>query len=208
MITNSEDKADGSKNKRKEKKFKPPKKISEKYLYNAGLAYLQRFPASTNHFRSVMMRRIDKSCRFHKEQNREDCIVLLDKTAQKFQELGLLDDVAYLKGMVTSLRRRGLAARNIEMRLIQKGLDKDSIQHALKAHDSEEFDSDENGDVSSALIFIRKKKLGPYDIAERRTPEKTLAAIARAGYSYDIAKKVLDMDEQEREERLMRLSSL
>ena len=208
MLTSYEDKADAPKNKAKEKKFKPPKKITEKYLYNSGLAYLQRYPASTNHFKFIMMRKINKSCRHHTEQDMEECKKLLDSTAVKFQELGLLDDTAYLKGMVTSLRRRGLAARQIEMKLQQKGLAKDLIQQALKTHDIDEYESNENGDLYSALIFIRKKRLGPYDTTQRRTPEQTLAVMARAGYSYDVAKKTLEMGEDEREEKLMRLSSL
>jgi regulatory protein len=210
MITSFEDKEDRPKNKGKkgEKKFKPPKKITEKYLYNAGLAYLQRFPASSSHFKSIMMRRVNKSCRHHVDQNMEDCVTLLDKTIVKFQELGLLDDTAYLKGMVTSLRRRGLAAFQIEMKLKQKGLDSSAIKNTLNDFDTDEFDSNENGDIYAALIFIRKKRLGPYDLTARYTPEKSLAAMARAGYSYDIAKKVLEMDDSEREEKLMRLSSL
>ena len=210
MITSTEDKEDKPKNKGKngEKKFKPPKKITEKYLYNAGLAYLQRFPASSNHFKTVMMRRINKSCRYHTEQNMEDCVALLDKTVEKFQELALLDDTAYLKGMVTSLRRRGLPAFQIEMKLKQKGLDSNAIQNALRDFDTDEFDTADKGDIYAALIFIRKKRLGPYDTTSRHTPEKSLATMARAGYSYDIAKKVLEMDDNEREEKLTRLSSL
>jgi regulatory protein len=206
-MTPSEDKAGASKNKRKEKKFRPPKKITEKYLYNAGLAYLQRFPASSSHFKTVMTRRIDKSCRYHKEQNRDECLKLLDSTTDKFTDLGLLNDELYLKGMVTSLRRRGLPARAIEAKLMQKGLNKDSIHAALNDHDGEEYDNDKTGDYNAALVFIRKKKLGPYDTNNRYTPEKALAAMARAGYSYDIAKKMLEIDEAELEEKLSSLNA-
>jgi len=98
------------------REFKPPKKITEKYLHNSGLAYLQRFTASSMHFKTVMTRKIDKSCRHHEEQDREECLQMLDKTTEKFRELGLLDDEAYLKGMITSFRRRGLSARQIDAR--------------------------------------------------------------------------------------------
>lgn len=203
-MTFQEDKADRPKNKGK-KEFKPPKKITERYLYNSGLAYLQRFPASSAHFKTVMTRKIDKSCRFHKDQNREDCVALLDPLVKKFQDLGLLDDNAYVKGMVTSLRRRGLPARQIEMKLTQKGLSKDLIHQTLQSHDLEEYETNEAGDIYAALIFARKKRLGPYDTNERYTPEKALATMARAGYSYDIAKKTLEIDQKELEEKLMRL---
>lgn len=205
----SEDKENPPKNKGKpnnknnnKREIKPPKKISEKYLYNSGLAYLQRFPASSAHFKTVMMRKIDRSCRHHIEQDREKCGNWLNELVIKFQDLTLLDDTAYLKGMVTSLRRRGQSTRQIDMKLSQKGLDRESITKTIKAFDKEELNDDEDndGDYRAALIFARKKRLGPYDKLGRHSPEKTIGSFARAGYSFDIAKKIiaLSIDEDEK----------
>ncbi len=195
----------GAKDRQTRKTPKPPKKITAKYLYNSGLAYLQRFPASTAHFKSVMERKINKSCRHHEDQVKEDCLLLLDETAVKFQQLGLLDDDAYLQGMVTSYRRKGLPSRQIEMRLTQKGLNKDNIKKQLKTFDLEEFQTDD-GELQAALIFIRKKRLGAFDKIGRKDPEKSLASMARAGYSYMIAKKILDMSAEEIERQFPHLS--
>lgn len=182
--------------------FKPPKKISERYLYNSGLAYLQRFPASSYHFKSVMMRKVQKSCKHHEDVNIEDCEKWLDALVIKFQNLSLLDDAAYLKGMITSFRRRGMSSMQITMRLQQKGYQADSIKKELEEYDTIEFNTEEQGDIYAALIFARKKRLGPYDVDERRTFEKSLATMARAGYSYDIARKTLEITPNELEEKL------
>lgn len=193
--------------KKAEKKFKPPKKITAKYLYNSGLAYLQRFPASTAHFKTVMRRKIDKSCYYHKEQDPQECLKLLDETAHKFQELGLLDDSAYLKGMITSYRRRGLPTQQILLRLRQKGYKPDTIQNALQTHDLDAYQS-ENGDYAAALIFARKKRLGPFDLNQSKVFEKSIAAMARAGYSFHVAEKILRMETDEAEEEIRHLSFL
>lgn len=204
MTASSQDKEDIPKNKGEKKsnkrEFKPPKKITEKYLHNAGLSYLERFPASSAHFKTVMMRKIDRSCRYHKDQNRENCETLLTALIEKFQDWALLDDDAYLKGMVTSYRRRGLAARQIEMKLLHKGLQKDKILKEIKKYDREELEDEQNGDFHAALIFARKKRLGPFDHKERYTPEKALGSLARAGYSYDIAKRIIELSEEEAED--------
>lgn len=193
-----EDKAAAPKNKPpKERKIKVPKKISARYLYNSGLAYLQRFPASTHHFRGVMMRKIQKSCHHHTDQNMEECQKFLEETISRFKELGLLDDAAYLKGMVTSLRRRGLSSTQIRLKLQQKGYDTAAVKDELQKHDREEYQGEDNGDYQSALIFARKKRLGPFDTENRKTPEKALAAMARAGYSFDIARKILTISLEE-----------
>lgn len=198
-----DDSADGTKNKSKtasknknngKKEIKPPKKISARYLYNSGLAYLQRFPASSMHFQSVMKRKIDKSCRHHVEQSKDDCLKMLDELVVQFQELGLLNDETYLKGMIISLRRRGLSSLQINNKLQQKGYKRNDIDEAIKQHDQETFETSHDGDIHAALIFARKKKLGPFDREQKRDPTKSLAIMARAGYSYDIAKKTLQLN--------------
>jgi regulatory protein len=206
MISTYEDNEDSSEYKSKKpskkKEFKPPKKISARYLHNSGLAYLQRFPASSFHFKTVMLRKIQKSCHHHVEQDMDECIILLDDLTEKFKKLSLLDDDAYLKGMITSLRRRGLSAMQIEMRLQQKGYTRDDVKTELKKHDFDEYNTEEKGDIYAALVFARKKRIGPYDIENKRLPEKALATMARAGYSYDIAKKTIEMSYEELQEKL------
>lgn len=169
---------------------KIPKKITEKYLYNSGLAYLQRFPSSIAHFKSVMGRKIERSCRHHTDQDREDCIALLDKVTAQFAELGYLDDTLYLRGMINSLRGRGLSSRAIDMKLQQKGLDRDDIHEALRAYDHD----NEIDELSAALRLCRRKKIGPHAPADTgpEQKQKWLAALARAGFSYDVAIRALE----------------
>ena len=186
-----------------EKKFKPPKKISERYLHNSGLAYLQRFPTSTHHFRSVMTRKINKSCHYHKDQDPQECAKLLDQLIIKFQELALLDDKTYLKGMVSSYRRRGLSAKQIELKLQQKGFDRTTIGNELSKHDQQEYEcGDQNGDLYAAITFARKKRLGPFDVENKKPIDKALASMARAGFGYDIAMKTLEMSDEELQEHM------
>lgn len=182
------------------KKPKVPRKISERYLHNAGLAYLQRFSSSSANFKRVMLRKIDKSCRHHTEQDPEACEAMLDKTILKFQDLELLNDALYLRGMVTSLSRRGLSSLQIQQKLMQKGLPNDDISQALNLYEEEEYETSGQADLYAAIIYCRKKKFGAFDIMERKDPEKSLASMARAGYSYEIAQKVLKMPMQVIEE--------
>ncbi len=169
---------------------KIPKKITEKYLYNSGLAYLQRFPSSVAHFKTVMGRKIDRSCRHHADQDREVCATLLDKVAAHFTEMGYLNDELYLRGMVNSLRGRGLSAMLIRMKLKHKGLAEDDIREVLTAFD-EEHESD---DLSAALKLCRRKKIGSFAVveADQALKQKWLATLARAGFSYDTASRAIN----------------
>jgi len=188
---------------------KPPKKITEKYLYNSGLAYLQRFTSSVPNFRRVMMRKIEKSCNFHKDQDREACVALLDAAVATFERQGLLNDTAYTQGMVTSLRRRGLSARAIQAKLQQKGLDAGSIAQAVAAFDG----GKEHGqaELMAAVQYARRKRLGCFGKAVAgdeadKTRNRQMASLARAGFSYDVTEKTLALSEEDAEELLRRSS--
>ena len=174
-----------------EKTKKRPKKISLRYLKNAGAAYLQRFPASTGHFRTVMMRKIDRSCREYQDQDREECVAILDgQIIPHFQELGFLNDSLFAKGLAESLARRGHPKHVIARKMAIKGLGKDDIHAALE-------DRDEGEDWQALLITARKKKCGAFH--HDHSPEKRqkdMGKLARAGFSYGLIDRFLSLDEQ------------
>jgi regulatory protein len=177
----------------RQKPVKKAKKITADYLHNSGLYYLQRFSASSGQFHTVMLRKIKRSCHDHPEQDYEDCVTLLDRTVEKFIRAGLLNDDLYTQGAVKSLRRQGKSRRSIVMKLQHKGVAPDLVAEKLDAHDAEK---PEDGDLISALIFIRRKKSGPFGNANR---EKTLAAMARAGFSYEISNKAMALSREDAE---------
>ncbi|MCC6597931.1 MAG: RecX family transcriptional regulator [Alphaproteobacteria bacterium] len=176
---------------------KPPKKITESYLHNAGLYYLQRFAASSAQFRRIMLRKVKRSCDFHNDQDPAHCAALVDALVIKFEKAGLLGDQIYTRGAVTSLRRRGKSKRHILGRLKTKGIEPALALEELTLHDNEHFNDPALAEHQAALAHARKKKLGPFRISDKMTPEKELASMARAGFSYETARSVLNLDAEE-----------
>lgn len=168
---------------------KSPRRITPDYLHNAGLAYLQRFAASSGHFRAVMMRKIDRSCRHHTDQDKDACAKQLESLIERYVSAGLLDDAGYTRGAVTSLRRRGLSARAIQFKLTAKGVGSDMIADAVEEHGED--------DLMAALRLARRKRIGPFRVKPDDHPDKAMAAMARAGFGYDTARRALNMDPDE-----------
>lgn len=178
---------------------KAPRKITERYLYNAGLHYLNRYPSSTKHFQTIMMRKIHKSCKHHEDQDLEECQNLLDQATDKFIEMGLLNDDQYAHGMVLSYRKRGVSQKAIVAKLSQKRVPQDLIIETIKTIDEslKEF-QDYPPELNAALTHARKKRLGPFSLDLQNDPDhirKAMGSMARAGFSYDVTKQVMDMDE-------------
>ena len=192
----TQDKPTGGKFKQAERRA--PRKITEDYLHNSGLYYLQRFAAGSAHFRRVMLRKVDRSCRHHADQDREACLVLLDALVEKFIRSGLLDDVAYVNGSVASHRRRGLSARAIEARMAAKGVSPALVKNAMQGSDG-----NVETEFIAALRLSRRKRLGPFGLSRDepgQPPDKSLATLARAGFDYATASRALGMTRDEAED--------
>lgn len=163
-------------------KRKAYKKLSETYLRNSALYYLQRHPTSVAHFLTVMDRKMARSLKSHPGQDVESFRrYLREKLVPDFIRAGFLNDEMYAKALTGSLQRRGLPKRSIAMKLKMKGLEAPAPSE------------DDPTDLESAIIFARKKRLGPYATKDR-DPQKDLAALARAGFSYDVCKRVIGAD--------------
>jgi regulatory protein len=175
----------------------PVKKITATYLENSGKFYLERFPASTAQFRRVMTRKIDRSCRTHADQDREECLNLLETLISRFQTIGFLDDPAYASGLRYSLTQRGYSSSRIAQTLRQKGISPDWLQEASAR---EPLNPDH--DWLAALRWIKKKRLGAYSTRDEG-PNRSLASLARAGFEFDMARKALSLTVEETEEHLL-----
>ncbi len=176
---------------------KIPKKITETYLHNSGLYYLQRFAASSRHFREVMLRKVKKSCMHHKEQDYAACAAMVETLTARFVESGLINDELYARGVVTSLRRRGKSKKAIIAQMRVKGIEEPLGLDELRSLDEERHTTDAQAEFEAALAHARKKKLGPFRGPGEADMKIELARMARAGFDYDTSRRVLMIDGDE-----------
>ncbi|GEO83347.1 regulatory protein RecX [Ciceribacter naphthalenivorans] len=105
-----------------------------------------------------------------------------------------LDDVAYAEIRARSSARGGKSRRAIGRKLIEKGVDRETVKQALADTD----------DFNAALVFARKRAFGPFrkvELDEKRQA-KEFSAFARNGFSFEIGKRILGMEREEAEELL------
>ncbi|HYD68683.1 regulatory protein RecX [Azospirillum sp.] len=173
---------------------RPPKRVTPQYLENAALHYLERFASSSANLRRVLMRRVDRSVQEH-GTDREEAARWVDDLLARYQRSGLLDDAGYARMKAESLHRRGASTRAIREKLAAKGVARDAVDGALDRvrEDVEGGDLD----LAAALALARRRRLGPYRAPESRAAfrDKDLAALGRAGFAYEIARRVVDAED-------------
>ena len=169
-----------------------PRKATAKHLENVALGYLARFQATARSLERVLHRRVLASARHHGTDAAQGRAWVADLIA-RYRRAGLLDDAAFARARASSLHRRGISARSIAARLKAKGVAGADIDAALGAL------GDGTGaqcppDLAAARRTARRRRLGPWRGEDQRAPrrEKDLAALARAGFSYSVAKTVID----------------
>lgn len=170
-----------------------PKRITPDSLESAALSYLQRYATSAKNLRAVLMRRVHRAARAHDDDPAAGA-ELVDALVERYRQAGLLDDSVYAQGRAAALHRRGVSRRGIRARLAAKGVDPDVVETAI----TELSDGRENLDFDGACNYARRRRLGPWresGRAERR--ERDLAALARQGYGYELACRIVDAEDRE-----------
>ncbi len=107
--------------------------------------------------------------------------------ADRFVAAGYIDDRSFGEARARALARRGLGARRVAGALHHAGIgEEDSAALAAAIADRA---------VESALIFARKRRIGPYAtaLADRPTREKHIAAMIRGGHDFGLARRIATM---------------
>lgn len=137
--------------------------------------------------RRVLKRRLfrygDSSLKAQVERDIESLLV-------RFQESRLLDDQRFARGLSESQRRRGGSLPKIRQKLRARGLSDEMVEGALQRIG----ENPELGDEASAREYARKRRLTQrFDLNDPHERQKALASLARQGFSFDVAKRALEL---------------
>jgi regulatory protein len=199
--TPTEESADGSPAERptRNKKCPTPRRPSPERLERWALHHLQRHGSSSSNLKVVLLRRV----RRHADELATDverAEAEIDRLITRLAERGYLDDRAYAKGAANRLRGRGSSELAIRARLAAKGIPSSLVTEILRESESAE------PELEAAIALARRRGLGPF----RRDPEqrkdrreRDLAAFGRAGFSYDVARRVVEAEDPSALESLL-----
>ncbi len=165
--------------------------VTAAYLERAALQYLERYGASSEMLRRVLVRKVRLRCRLREEEP-EPFLALVEATVARAQGGGLVNDAAFAAARAATLRRRGGSTRRIAQALAAKGVGADEVATAL-AGDAD-APPPEVAEEAAAFAYARRRRIGPYRAPAAREAhrERDLAALARAGFAYGLARTVVD----------------
>lgn len=167
-------------------------KVTERGVTNAAIYYLKRYTSTEANLRRVLLRKIAHAQRDGDERELPEGA--LERVVANMVAAGYVDDAAFSRAWTQSLHRRGLPRRAIAARLRQKGVGPDDIEAALERLSAEV----EDPDVEAARAYAQRRRFGRFRTKEvapdelRDVRERELRSMARAGFAFQHARRVLD----------------
>ena len=148
------------------------KKITRERLKKSALFYLEKYEASTEKLRAVLNRRLMKASR--EQEIPVEASYWIEEIIEEMCRLGYVNNHRFTENLVHRLTESGKSRSFIRTKLKLAGIEEEEILQALS----------ETDERASARLMVQKKHLG-------NDFKRDLARLARAGFSYEIAKQVL-----------------
>lgn len=157
----------------------PPLKAAD--LERLALRYVERYATTKAKLADYLRRKIRE--RGWAEAGRAE----VDAIVERMAELRYVDDRAFAEARAGAMTRRGLGARRIGQALRHAGVEEADAEAVAPAIATEAG--------ASAVAFARRRRIGPFarELADRPTREKQIAAMIRAGHSFEIARQIVRM---------------
>jgi regulatory protein len=158
-----------------------PGPLDQAALQELALRYAGRYATTRAKLRAYLARKLRE--RGWSGEREPD----LEAIAERFAELGYVDDAAYALSQSRALSSRGYGRRRLGDKLRLAGV-AEADGAAANAHAESEA-------VSAALRFAERRRFGPFATAaaERSEREKWIAAMVRAGHGFALARCIAAM---------------
>jgi len=171
---------------------RPAPAITAKRLQDAATAYLERYPTTAEGLRRILDRRVARA-RMAEAPIVADVERVIAEIVARFVAAGAIDDKAFAQTKARALHRRGTSGRLTRQKLKLAGVDADTLDRAMAGLDQELDTDPRQREWKAATALARRRRLGPFRDKERKEHRnRDLAAMARAGFDYDLARRVID----------------
>ena len=167
---------------------RPPLPPTPARLHERALRYLERFATTSAHLRKVLLRRAERDA-VALELDPTTVRADVDAVVKRVVAAGLVDDRLFAASRTRRLSEAGRSPTRIRAALMGKGLDEQAVAAAWRGLEEDQGDPE----LAAAMAYARRRRLGPWRTAEARLEHraKDLAALARAGFGYRVARLVV-----------------
>ena len=162
-------------------------------LKDLAYSYLEKYNPSKQQLKVYLLKKYLTKIKGSK--SKKEVTSIIDKIVLNLEQHRFLNDELYSDSKARMYLRRGYSLNKINQSLRSKGIEDKHVQKSINKIKENQIEPD----FVSALKLCKRRRIGPLrpDSNRELFYKKDMGILARGGFSFDLSKRVLDLDTEE-----------
>ena len=162
-------------------------------LKDLAYSYLEKYNPSKQQLKIYLLKKYLTKIKGTK--SKKEVTSIIDEIVVNLEKNKILSDELYSDSKARMYLRRGYSLNKINLSLRSKGIDEKFVKQSLEKIKENQIEPD----FVSALKLCKRRRIGPVRPENNRELfyKKDMGILARGGFSFDLSKRVLDLDVKE-----------
>ena len=162
-------------------------------LKDLAYSYLEKYNPSKQQLKVYLLKKYLTKIKGSK--SKKEVTSIIDEIVLNLEKNKILNDEMYSDSKARMFLRRGYSLNKINQSLRSKGIDSKYVQQSIDKIKEDQIEPD----FVSALKLCRRRRIGPIRPESNRELfyKKDMGILARGGFSFELSKRVLELEKDE-----------
>ncbi len=162
-------------------------------LKDLAYSYLEKYNPSKQQLKVYLLKKY--LLKIKGSRSKKEVSAIIDEIILNLEKNKILNDEMYSDSKARIFLKRGYSLNKINQSLRSKGIEDKYVKQSIDKIKENEIEPD----FVSALKLCKRRRIGPLrpDSNRELFYKKDMGILARGGFSFDLSKRVLDLDTQE-----------
>ena len=162
-------------------------------LRDLAYSYLEKYSPSKQQLKVYLLKKYLTKIKGTK--SKKEVTSIIDEIISNLEKNKIINDEMYSDSKARMFLRRGYSLNKINQSLRNKGIEDKYVKQSIEKIKEDQIEPD----FVSALKLCRRRRIGPLRPESNRELfyKKDMGILARGGFSFDLSKRVLDLDTKE-----------
>ncbi len=162
-------------------------------LKDLAYSYLEKYNPSKQQLKVYLLKKY--LLKIKGTRSKKEVSAIIDEIILNLEKNKILNDEMYSDSKARMFLKRGYSLNKINQSLRSKGIEDKYVKQSIDKIKENEIEPD----FVSALKLCKRRRIGPLRPESNRELfyKKDMGILARGGFSFDLSKRVLDLDSHE-----------
>jgi len=162
-------------------------------MRNFAFVYIEKYAPSKQQLKVYLLKKY--LLKIKGSRSKKEVSAIIDEIILNLEKNKILNDEMYSDSKARMFLKRGYSLNKINQSLRSKGIEDKYVKQSIDKIKEDEIEPD----FVSALKLCKRRRIGPLRPESNRELfyKKDMGILARGGFSFDLSKRVLDLDTHE-----------